>query len=272
MSTNWKALQQSLKAKTASKFANINQTASKVVEQKEIKSSDARGSLKRRNCHTSDSILDLFEDANLKDVKNKEAIGKFLSIAYDADRVVIVNYWGIVVFDQRILSDLLIESSTKPSESSTKLRLDSQHDAQHQCYQEEIMQKKKNFSNQIQELLQNRILIGHGLRDLLRKLNLQCPRSHCRDTLLYPPFHDLFNTNSIDQSSSDSKRKQRRKSWKHSSSKSMQSEIKLEDLVLKAMSVSCTLNSVLDKARVCMLLYRNNKKEWENRVFHHQPY
>ncbi|KAJ2455115.1 3'-5' exonuclease [Coemansia sp. RSA 2336] len=140
-------------------------------------------------------------------------------------RVSIVNYYGHVVLDTFV----------KPTEPVTDYR------TWISGVRKSDLQTGRDFAEvqkQVADLLKDRILVGHALKNDLAALMLTHPPLLIRDTAKYPPFKDK---------------------------KSSQSLRRLAASVLHITIQEGEHSSIVD-AKTAMLLYRKVKAEWEQLV------
>ncbi|KAI9475298.1 ribonuclease H-like domain-containing protein [Coemansia mojavensis] len=140
-------------------------------------------------------------------------------------RVSIVNYYGHVILDTFV----------KPTEPVTDYR------TWISGVRKSDLQTGREFAEvqqQVADLLKDRILVGHALKNDLAALMLTHPPLLIRDTAKYPPFKEK---------------------------KSSQSLRKLAASVLHITIQEGEHSSIVD-AKTAMLLYRKVKTEWEQLV------
>ncbi|KAK4439149.1 RNA exonuclease 4 [Sesamum alatum] len=146
---------------------------------------------------------------------NKSALG----------RVTLVNKWGNVIYDEYVrpveyVVDFRTEiSGIRPSD----------------------LRKAKNFNvvqKKVAELIKDRILVGHALRNDLKALLLSHPKKDVRDTSEYAPFL----------------KEGRSRSLKNLASQFLNVDIQNGE------------HCPIEDARAAMLLYQKHRKQWERSI------
>jgi DNA polymerase III epsilon subunit-like protein len=144
-------------------------------------------------------------------------------------RVSLVNYHGEVIMDEYVLpQEHIIDYRTAVSGITPKLLRD------HGKPFKEIQQK-------VSDILKNKIIIGHGLKNDLDALMLDHPRKLLRDTARYKPLRHPKTKNP--------------RSLKHLARDFLQKEIQTGQ------------HSSVEDARIALEIYQLHKKEWEQFMY-----
>ncbi|KAL0362650.1 UNVERIFIED_CONTAM: RNA exonuclease 4 [Sesamum calycinum] len=167
------------------------------------------------DCSLTDVVAMDCEMVGVSSQGNKSALG----------RVTLVNKWGNVIYDEFVrpveyVVDFRTEiSGIRPSD----------------------LRKAKNFTvvqKKVAELIKDRILVGHALRNDLKALLLSHPKKDIRDTSEYAPFLQ----------------EGRRRSLKNLASQFLTVDIQNGE------------HCPIEDARAAMLLYQRNRKQWERSI------
>ncbi|GAB2231048.1 hypothetical protein Droror1_Dr00027335 [Drosera rotundifolia] len=140
-------------------------------------------------------------------------------------RVTLVNKWGHVVYDEFV----------RPVERVVDFRTKISGIRPHN------LKKAKEFrvaQKEVAELIKERILVGHALRNDLRALLLGHPKKDIRDTSEYPPFL-----------------KERR-----------QRALRKIAAEFLGVQIQNGEHCPVEDARAAMMLYQKHKREWERSV------
>jgi RNA exonuclease 4 len=241
VSSNWKALAPLIKngssinlekkdteGKSGEVWFDVDEHALR-RSQMEIKKVDGQGPT---------SILDLFPKAT--SISHAKDAGKF--IAMDCEmvgvgpdgvesalaRVSLVNFHGGVLLDTYV----------KPVGKITDYRTHVSGIEPHHLVNASSLTQVQQI---VFDMLQGKVLIGHGLKNDFRALLLEHPRRHTRDTSKYRPFRRISRGKTPG----------------------------LKRLVKHFLGVDIQNGShdSVDDARAAMLLYKSRKDEWENYLF-----
>lgn len=247
---NWTALQVKVKKQTAPGLSSsINQGAQNNSADKSGASLwfDVDQVALRKSCNESlvasggkVSIIDLFPQADSSSKKDVKRNGKY--VAMDCEfvgvgmegkdhalaRVSLVNYHGQV----------LLDSYCRPKERIVDFRT-----AISGVKAEDVRDAPRfeEVQKQVAEMLEGKIIVGHGLANDFAVLMLSHPRKLIRDTSKLRKFRALS----------------------HGKTPALR---KLCQEVL-GFPIQTGAHDSVDDARVAMLLYRSCKDEWENGLF-----
>ena len=264
LSQNWKNLMLSMKSTSAApisgKVKHRDSLKGRVSKTTEGRARDQKGPLlgktaRRTRNNRLDSNLDhsdakqteptgdtLAETGSKRSGKGSTDIGRYVAIdcefvgvgpegkEHALARVSIVNYHGNVVMDEYVRpKERVVDWRTKVSGIKPS---DMANAIPFELAQERCA-----------KIIKDRVLVGHDLRHDLDALLLSHPRSMIRDTALHVPYRKRYS-------------KGRKPSLK-----------KLASEILKR-NIQMGQHSSVEDARVTMLLYKHEKKEFE-RLNHH---
>jgi RNA exonuclease 4 len=260
LSSNWKALRKEgldkvkvEKRSVTSASSNISSISDEISSNNKNVDSDIwfddvdevtlkRSAIEAMMADSSDGnslkILDLFPPT--KSASKIDNCGKY--IAMDCEmvgvgrdgkqnalaRVSIVNYNGHVIYDK----------FCRPNEKVTDYRSDVSGVSAEDLKNSPNIQ---TIQHEVWDLIQGKILIGHGLVNDFRVLFLEHPRKMIRDTTNYKPFRKSAS--------------EKTPSLRELAKEFLGIEIQRE------------AHDSADDARVAMLLYRTHRRDWENAVF-----
>jgi RNA exonuclease 4 len=205
----------------------------------DVKKEDlARSELEKSKSHLTP--LDLFP-ASTDGLKNhKEDPLKYLAmdcemVGFGADgkehalaRVSLVNFNGAV----------LLDTFVKPNVKVTDFRTEVSGVYPHNIIDAPDL---ATVQQQVTQLLEGRVLIGHSLKNDFRVLLLGHPRGSIRDTSKYRPFRKL--------------------------SRGKNPSLRMLAQQILGITIQTGSHDSVDDARVAMLLYRRVKDDWENYLF-----
>ena len=266
LSQNWKNLMLSMKSTSAAAVRDKSKhrkplkgrvskaTGGRAKDQKSVllgktttgpfRSAKLDSNLDRSNTNQLESTGDetLVEGVSKRSGKGSTDIGRYVAIdcefvgvgpegkEHALARVSIVNYHGNVVMDEYVRpKERVVDWRTKVSGIKPSDMVNA--------IPFELAQER------CAKIIKDRVLVGHDLRHDLDALLLSHPRSMIRDTALHVPYRRKYS-------------KGRKPSLK-----------KLASEILKR-NIQMGQHSSVEDARVTMLLYKNEKKEFE-RLNHH---
>ncbi|CAG8656221.1 6114_t:CDS:2 [Paraglomus brasilianum] len=144
-------------------------------------------------------------------------------------RVSIVNYNGVVIYDKYVRPmERITDFRTEISGITSKLLIDAH--------------EFKQAQQEVAELIKGKIVVGHALHHDFKALLLDHPRMMTRDTSIYRTFRTKYA-----------------RGKPPSLKKLAQEELGL--------TIQENKHSSVEDAKICMLLFRKHKREWEQSIF-----
>ncbi|CAG8502208.1 5741_t:CDS:2 [Paraglomus occultum] len=144
-------------------------------------------------------------------------------------RVSIVNYNGVVIYDKYVRPiERITDFRTEISGITPKLLVDAH--------------EFKQVQQEVAELIKSKIVVGHALHHDFKALLLDHPRMMTRDTSIYRIFRTKYA-----------------RGKPPSLKKLAQEELGL--------TIQENKHSSVEDAKICMLLFRKHKHEWEQSIF-----
>ncbi len=156
-------------------------------------------------------------------------------------RLSLVNYHGQVLLDvyvkpvEKVVDFRTTVSGIKPGHITP-----SHEDSQFNQFGQSLFTLRQ-VQDLLSPLIQNKIVIGHSLRNDFKALMLSTSRKLYRDTSFYPPFRTLAEGKSP--------------------------SLKLLAAHVLGVQIQEGVHDSVEDARIAMLLYRAVKKDWESRKF-----
>lgn len=235
VSSNWKALSSKIKQETSSKTKEDGELWFE-VDEKSVQRSKVELLAAKNGGHVAP--IDLFPKTNI--TSDEVLVGKYLAIDCEMvgvghegatsalARVSLVNFLGQVVMDKYV----------KPVERIVDFR--TEYSGIRPYHMKEAVGLRE-VQEELCQLLEGKILVGHSLVNDFKVLFLNHPRKLTRDTSKYRPFRTMTR-------------------GKTPSLKRLAQEV-------LGLTIQTGEHDSVDDARVAMLLYRSHKDAWENYLF-----
>ena len=240
-SSNWKNLLTKIESQQKDKKKNISKPKTDPEKKSEIWFDDVDPDLLEPEKSANLTELQSATSANL--VKEKSFQGMTKILAMDCEmvgtgylgkdsilaRISIVNQFGHCIYDKYV----------KPTDKVTDYRTQVSG-IRPQDINSDKAQDFKTVQKEVSEMFQNRILVGHSIKNDLKVLFLDHPRKSIRDTAEYKPFRKAFGGKTPS----------------------------LKNLTARMLGVKVQEgeHSSVQDAQATMRLYTMHKKQWENEL------